>query len=82
MDIIQPSCIQSPLHGRSCLLFNYFLPLWAAFTLEAQAPVKNSAIMAPERVEREGGEPGVVALSHCAEQKYEEMNSGTGSLVT
>lgn len=82
MDIIQLSCIQSPLQGRSCLLFNYFLSLLAVLNPEAQASGKKSAIMAPERVEREGGEPGVVALSHWAEQRYEEMNSRTGSLVT
>lgn len=44
--------------------------------------IKVSTITGPEWDGREGDEPGVVVLSHCGEQKYEEVNSGTGPLVT
>jgi len=45
-------------------------------------PIKESTVIGPEWNERVGNEPGVVVLSYCGEQKYEEVNSGTGPLVT
>lgn len=61
-------------------------PSGVSFTLEARAwlwevPREESTVMAPKWDGREGSEPGVAVLSYCAEQKFEEMNSGAGSLV-
>lgn len=47
-----------------------------------EAPIKEFTLMVPEQDEREGSEPGEVVLSHCGEQRDEEMNLGTGPLVT
>lgn len=48
----------------------------------SSSPSKGVCHNGPREGPERGAKPGVVALSHCAEQRYEEMNSGAGSLVT
>lgn len=77
----------NPFTWQVLFAVSLFLALWGcifptSLNMVLEAPIKEFTLMVPEQDEREGSEPGEVVPSHCGEQRDEEMNLGTGPLVT